>query len=51
MITLPTCEALEVELDAGGSVLVPMVAAAIRTIDAQSGVIDADMTFVRGETQ
>ncbi|HUA12347.1 MAG TPA: ribosome maturation factor RimM [Solirubrobacteraceae bacterium] len=48
MIALPTCEALEVDLDAGGTVLVPMVGDAIRTIDAAAKRVDADMQFVLG---
>jgi 16S rRNA processing protein RimM len=48
MISLPSCEALEVERDEGGDVLVPLVSDAIRGIDAAAGRIDVNMTFVEG---
>ena len=41
MIALPSCEALEV-----GSILIPMVRDAIRSIDLQARRIDVDMEFV-----
>jgi 16S rRNA processing protein RimM len=43
MIALPSCEALEV-----GSILIPMVRDAIRSIDIGAGRIDVDMAFVGG---
>ena len=48
MLTLPSCEALEVEQAAGGDVLVPMVRDAIRSIDRDAKRIDVDMGFVEG---
>jgi 16S rRNA processing protein RimM len=41
MIALPSCEALEV-----GSLLIPMVRDAIRSIDLETRRIDVDMEFV-----
>jgi 16S rRNA processing protein RimM len=41
MIALPSCEALEV-----GSLLIPMVRDAIRSIDVEARRIDVDMSFV-----
>jgi len=41
MIALPSCEALEV-----GSILIPMVHDAIRSIDVEARRIDVDMEFV-----
>jgi 16S rRNA processing protein RimM len=46
MITLPSCEALEVERAGGGEILVPLVHDAIRAIDRESKRIDVDMEFV-----
>ena len=41
MVALPSCEALEV-----GSILIPMVRDAIRSIDLEARRIDVDMGFV-----
>ena len=41
MVALPSCEALEV-----GSILIPMVRDAIRSIDVEAKRIDVDMEFV-----
>ena len=41
MVALPSCEALEV-----GSILIPMVSDAIRSIDVEARRIDVDMGFV-----
>jgi 16S rRNA processing protein RimM len=48
MIALPSCEALEVTQPAspGGSLLIPMVRDAIRSIDVAARRIDVDMRFV-----
>jgi 16S rRNA processing protein RimM len=43
MIALPSCEALEV-----GSILIPMVRDAIRSIDLQARRIDVDTAFLGG---
>jgi 16S rRNA processing protein RimM len=48
MIELPSCEALEVAREAGGSLLVPMVKDAIRAVDVGAGRIDVDMDFIEG---
>jgi 16S rRNA processing protein RimM len=41
LVALPSCEALEV-----GSILIPMVRDAIRSIDVEARRIDVDMEFV-----
>jgi 16S rRNA processing protein RimM len=46
MIELPSCEALEVDREAGGPLLVPMVKDAIRSIDVGAGRIEVSMSFV-----
>ncbi len=46
MIELPSCEALEVASEAGGTLLVPMVRDAIRSVDVAAKRIDVDMAFV-----
>jgi 16S rRNA processing protein RimM len=48
MLTLPSCEALEVDRAGGGDVLVPLVSDAIRGIDREARRIDVDMGFVGG---
>jgi ribosomal 30S subunit maturation factor RimM len=48
MLTLPSCEALEVDRAGGGDVLVPLVRDAIRGIDREARRIDVDMGFVGG---
>jgi 16S rRNA processing protein RimM len=46
MLPLPSCEALEVERDAGPVLLVPLVRDAIRSIDVEARVIDVDLAFL-----
>jgi len=46
MVPLPSCEALEVALDGGGDLLVPMVRDAIRAIDVAGRRIDVDLSFL-----
>ena len=46
MLPLPSCEALEVELEDGGELLVPMVRDAIRSVDIRGRRIDIDLTFL-----
>ena len=41
MVTLPSCEALEV-----GSLLIPLVGDAIRSIDVEARRIDVDLAFL-----
>jgi 16S rRNA processing protein RimM len=48
MLPLPSCEALEVALDSGGELLVPMVRDAVRSIDIRARRIDVDLAFVAG---
>jgi 16S rRNA processing protein RimM len=48
MVTLPSCEALEVERAEGGEVLIPLVRDAVRSIDREARRIDVDMRFVEG---
>jgi 16S rRNA processing protein RimM len=47
MIELPTCEALRVRTDEGGELIVPLVAAAIRTVDVPGGRVEVDAGFLR----
>ncbi len=46
MIELPSCEALEVARETGGSLLVPMVKDAIRAVDVAARRIDVNMDFI-----
>ena len=46
LIGLPSCEALEVERDDGGQLLVPLVADAVREVDVERGRIDVRLGFV-----
>jgi 16S rRNA processing protein RimM len=48
MLSLPSCEALEVERVGGGEVLVPLVRDAVRSVDREGKRIDVDMGFVGG---
>jgi 16S rRNA processing protein RimM len=50
MIELPSCEALEVS-SRGGTLLVPMVRDAIRSIDASAKRVDVDSSFLGLEEQ
>jgi 16S rRNA processing protein RimM len=45
MVTLPSCEALEV-VGEGGELLVPMVRDAIRSVDVAGRRIDVDLAFL-----
>jgi 16S rRNA processing protein RimM len=50
LLELPSCEALEVEVEgATRLLLVPMVRAAIRRVDLATRTIDVDMSFVGEE--
>lgn len=49
LIELPSCEALEVDRQQGGPILVPMVKDAIRNVDVAEGRIDVNLSFL-GET-
>jgi 16S rRNA processing protein RimM len=46
MLALPSCEALEVEREGGGDVLVPLVRDAVRSVDVATGVVDVDLAFL-----
>ena len=48
LVALPSCEALEVERDGGGELLVPLVRDAIRAVDVDERRIDVDLGFVEG---
>lgn len=48
LLELPSCEALEVDVD-GETVLVPMVRDAIRRVDVEARKIDVDMGFLEVE--
>jgi 16S rRNA processing protein RimM len=46
LVALPSCEALEVERDGGGDLLVPLVRDAVRSVDVGVGVVDVDLAFL-----
>jgi len=46
----PSCEALAVELDAGGELLVPLVADAVRGVDLDRGEIEVALDFVHADS-
>ena len=46
--SLPSCDVLEVRLDEDGTVLVPLVRDAVRSVDVTEKSIDVDMGFVEG---
>ena len=46
LVPLPSCEALDVERDGGGELLVPLVRDAIRSIDVAARRIDVDLAFL-----
>ena len=50
LLELPSCEALRVQREDGGELLVPMVANAIRDMDVSAGRIDIDLVFL-GEVE
>jgi 16S rRNA processing protein RimM len=50
LLELPSCEVLEVRCRDGRELLVPMVADAIRNVDAAAGRIDVNLEFL-GETE
>jgi 16S rRNA processing protein RimM len=49
LVELPSCEALQVRRPAGDELLVPMVQAAVRSIDTAGRRVDIDLAFL-GET-
>lgn len=46
----PSCEVLSVELDAGGELLVPFVADAVREVDVERGEIEVALDFVQADS-
>jgi 16S rRNA processing protein RimM len=46
LVPLPSCDALAVERDGGGELLVPLVRDAIRSIDVAARRIDVDVAFL-----
>jgi 16S rRNA processing protein RimM len=46
LLPLPSCEALEVQRDAGPALLIPLVRDAIRGIDVDARSIDVDLAFL-----
>ena len=49
LVALPSCEALEVERDGGGDLLVPLVRDAVRAVDPAARRIDVDLHFLGAE--
>lgn len=49
VVVLPSVEALQIEREGSTPLLVPLVQDAIRSIDAEAGVIDVDYAFVDEE--
>jgi 16S rRNA processing protein RimM len=46
LLALPSCEALEVERDGHGDLIVPLVRDAVRSVDVADGVVDVDLAFL-----
>jgi 16S rRNA processing protein RimM len=46
LLALPSCEALEVERDGRGDLIVPLVRDAVRSVDVADGVVDVDLAFL-----
>ena len=46
VLLLPAADSLEVELEGGGELLVPLVDDAVRDVDVAAGRIDVDTTFL-----
>jgi 16S rRNA processing protein RimM len=46
LVGLPSCEALEVERQGGGVLLVPLVGDAVGMVDVRRGVIEIDLAFL-----
>jgi 16S rRNA processing protein RimM len=49
VLPLPSCEALVVEREGGGELIVPLVRDAVRSVDVQAREIDVDLAFVEGD--
>jgi 16S rRNA processing protein RimM len=46
LLALPSCEALEVEREGGGELLVPLVRDAVRAVDPAQRRIEVDLSFL-----
>ena len=46
LMALPSCEALEVQREGAGDLLVPLVRDAVRSVDVDAGRIDVDLAFL-----
>jgi 16S rRNA processing protein RimM len=49
VLLLPSADALELELDDGDELVVPLIGDAVRAVDTAARRIDVDLRFVRGE--
>ena len=49
LMALPSCEALEVERDGAGDLLIPLVRDAVRSVDIGAARIDVDLAFLGEE--
>jgi 16S rRNA processing protein RimM len=50
MLTLPSCEVLQVRRESGaGELLVPLISDAVRAVDVERGEIDVDLRFLGEE--
>jgi 16S rRNA processing protein RimM len=49
LMALPSCEALEVEREGAGDLLVPLVRDAVRSVDVGAARIDVDLAFLGEE--
>ncbi|MEP6952644.1 MAG: ribosome maturation factor RimM [Solirubrobacteraceae bacterium] len=49
LMALPSCEALEVEREGAGDLLVPLVRDAVRSVDIAGARIDVDLAFLGEE--
>jgi 16S rRNA processing protein RimM len=46
LLSLPSCEVLQVERDGGGELLVPLVRDAVRAVDPAARRIDVSLKFL-----
>jgi 16S rRNA processing protein RimM len=46
LLALPSCEALEVERDGRGDLIVPLVRDAVRSVDVADRLVDVDLAFL-----
>lgn len=50
LVALPSCEALDVQRTDGGELLVPLVSAAVRSVDVERKRIEVDLGFLAPES-